>query len=133
DKVNLPTKEVSPLIFEIGRNGPVPLSSVKSDQSVHPDYDNSTQLIVIWLLLAAITLVMIFLLYQILPNSGILIGWLIVTVVIFYGIWWFIALNKANAPLSLTDGTSLWPTILIRIIACSLALLFLLYKSPEIL
>lgn len=121
----LAEKEVSPLIFEIGRNGPVPLSAIDSGQSVHPDYDNSTQLQTIWILSILMTLVLILFLLRILPSSGILIGWLIVTTIIFYGSW-LIALVEADAPFSLTDGTSLWPTILIRIIACSLVLLFFL-------
>lgn len=135
-------KEVSPLIFEIGRNGPVPLnvsemkkgceeSESNSNSSVHPCYDDSKQLKTILILLIVITLVLIFLLGEIQPNSGNLFIWLIVTAFVFY--WaWYSALDEANAPFNLTDGISLWPTVLIRIIVCLLATLFF-FKSVEIL
>lgn len=138
DDSKLIGKEAPPLLFEIGRNGPVHLflpeknhsnSNTKSlqsttpNQSVHPDYNNQTQLKSIFFSSILITFILIFLVYEIRPNSGVLVLWLIITALAFY-YFWNIALNENNAPLSLTDGTSLWPTIFIRIIACALAILF---------
>lgn len=135
-------KEVPPLLFEIGRNGPVHLflpeknhsndntnllKSTTPNQSVHPDYNNQEQLKLIFYSSILITFILIFLVYEIRQNSGELVLWLIITTLVFY-CFWYIALNENNAPLSLTDGTSLWPTIFIRIIAFSLVILFF-YKS----
>lgn len=181
DDFNSGDKIVDPLMFEIGRNGPVQLALKTPDQSVlktpaqlvqktscHHTNNNFTELKrscfnsfnsnnlteltsiytditpihpvdnrlkqaneQLWLSLG-ITLTLIFLLLGIRPHSGILVLWLFFSVFLIFFFTWPFATEPNEEPLSFTDGTSLWPTIIIRMIATLLAIAFI-YKAICIL
>lgn len=125
-------KAIPPLIFEIGRNGPVrmeqepehlPAGEIKN---IHPG-DNSLEQAEerYWLLLLlGITVALIFLLIAVRPHSFAVFSWLLITSLAVFGFAW-LAIAKFGEPLSFTEGISLWPTIFIRIIAISLAIFYI--------
>jgi hypothetical protein len=119
----------SPFIFEIGRNGPVHLKDTQDAQktgSIHlfDDYSNTKHLNETFWVLAVTSVILILTLQQILPHSGRLIIWLLLTTgFAFY--FTSEAITDKGEPFSFTDGVSLWPTILLRFLSCSLAIAFI--------
>ncbi len=122
-------KNNSSLIFEIGRNGPVHLKDTQDEQktgSIHlfDDDSNTKHLIETLWVLAVVSVILILTLQQILPHSSTLIIWLLLTTgLAFY--FTFEAITDEGEPFSFTDGVSLWPTILLRFLSCSLAIAFI--------
>ncbi|MCP5250439.1 MAG: hypothetical protein H6939_01770 [Burkholderiales bacterium] len=122
-------KNNSSLIFEIGRNGPVHLKDTKDKQkseSIYPfdDYNNIKHLNETFWVLAVVSVILILTLQQILPHSNTLVIWLLLTTgLAFY--FTFEAITDKGEPFSFTDGVSLWPTILLRFLSCSLAMAFI--------
>ncbi|AEJ01944.1 hypothetical protein Nit79A3_2160 [Nitrosomonas sp. Is79A3] len=131
NKKDLQNAQLSPLIFEIGRNGPVylPLSITNlGTDSIHPNYDQQKQLIYSLSFVFLITIALILTEYQMRPNSGAQTFWLSGTAIFLFLI---IALQvfflpTDNEPFSFTDGISTWPTILIRTFTILLVLAFII-------
>ncbi len=116
------------LIFEIGRNGPVHLKGdEQKSRFIHPfddDYNNIKHLNETFWVLAVVSVILILTLQQILPHSSTLVIWLLLTTgLAFY--FTFEAITDKGEPFSFTDGVSLWPTILLRFLSCSLAIAFI--------
>lgn len=117
-----------PQIFEIGRNGPVPLVQEKNEGlNYHPlDYGlEQTKKSLALLTMIIFSLIAFY--WKIRADSGKLsmglslsIGLWLATSAIF-AIAWFFATDKSGEALSLTNGTSLWPPIFIQLIAALLA------------
>ncbi|GJL76832.1 hypothetical protein [Nitrosomonas sp.] len=137
-KDNAETDEKSiekPLIFEIGRNGPVRLALTESDSTVincsntptdiHPcDKSKKQSEYRVWLLFS-IVFALILAVANFRPNSGatLFFGLLLSSIVIL-ALAMHLVTDIAGEPLSFTNGTSLWPTIFIQTIAILLALAF---------
>lgn len=139
-------KKVEPLIFEIGRNGPIylwqePLSESTSDgnntlqestktsgkKSIHPDYDQQQQLIYYLSFVFLIFVALILTEYQMRPNSGALTFFLSGSAILLFLVIYFFAYKDTNnEPLSFTDGVSILPTILIRLFTICLTLAFII-------
>ncbi|SCZ84633.1 hypothetical protein [Nitrosomonas mobilis] len=138
DDVKNDDKKPEPKIFEIGRNGPVLLAQEKDEQkkddesSIDP-LDNAQEQATEQLgLLGGITLVLIFFLWQVRPNSNYLIGWLFFGSLIIFPIAYAATIDTLGEPLSFKDGISLWPTVFIQIIATLLACAFI-FSTKRIL
>ena len=132
DGVTTP-KNIPPKIFEIGRNGPVHLIQEKDDESSIDPLDNAQEQATKQLmLLGGITIFLIFFLWQVRPNSNYIIAWLAIGSLIIFSIAFVFAIDASGEPLSFKDGTSLWPTIFIQIIATLLACAFI-FSTKRIL
>ena len=137
----------SPLIFEIGRNGPVylhhenncenkrPFDTIEcffstpepsSNNSIHKNYDKQGELKYYLLFICLIAAVLIFTEFEMRPFSGAQIIWLFITTAILLIFMLYAIYDTKGEPLSFTDGVSIWPTILIRILTCFLAFAFII-------
>lgn len=125
-----------PLLFEIGRNGPVSLgehtTNEYNDHVIHPKSNRIDQQTTILSALFLISIALIFTLYQIRPRSNVLVLFLSVSVIIFLGFAIFAITDKNGDPFSFTDGVSLWPTILIRLVVIILVFAFILKAIRDI-
>ncbi|SDY74698.1 hypothetical protein [Nitrosomonas sp. Nm58] len=119
---------ISPLIFEIGRNGPVRMEQehLPTDEikNIHPGDNSLEQAKNRYWLLLGITVVLIFLLMAVRHHSFAVFSWLLLTSIAVFGFAW-LAIAEFGESLSFTEGISLWPTIFIRIIAISLAIFYI--------
>ncbi|MEO8992271.1 MAG: hypothetical protein ABI284_08745 [Nitrosospira sp.] len=126
------SEPTSPQIFEIGRNGFVRLGSVLGKNGYHPSDDTLEQAKSrLWLLWAIISVLIVFY-WVIRPNSRKSFIWLLSGISAIYGIALFVATDDSGEPLSFTDGTSLWPTVFIQLIAISLAGAFFFRARGEL-
>ncbi len=126
------------LIFEIGRNGPVYLTTgnglQNESESVHPDYSKQkNQLnnqLILW---SFIVIALIFTVQQIKPHSGAIVIWLSTTAIVLFTLAFYAANWPGDEPFGFTDGVSMWPSILLRWFAFSLAaaFIFLTIRSLE--
>ncbi|SFD94296.1 hypothetical protein [Nitrosomonas sp. Nm166] len=96
----------------------------KEKKSIHPEDDRQEQVKKKYWLLLGIIVVLILLPFQFHPHSLILILWLCLTAGVVFSLAW-LAISSGE-PLSFTEGISLWPAILVRIIAISLAVFLIL-------
>lgn len=125
-------------IFEIGRNGPVLLAQEKDEQkkddesSIDPLDNAQEQATKQLMLLGGITIFLILFLWQVHPNSNYIIAWLAIGSFIIFCIAYVVAIDASAEPFSFKDGTSLWPTIFIQIIATLLACAFI-FSTKRIL
>lgn len=130
---------IKPIIFEIGRNGPVRLTDISpldtasqkngvAITDIHPTHDSQNGYDTSLLPLIILTLLLIFIIHQIRPNSGALIVMLIFSAAILFAFTHIITEIYNEEPFSLTDGVSVWPTIYLRLIAFALAVAFI-FKS----
>ena len=137
DGVTIP-ENILPKIFEIGRNGPVHLAQEKDEQkkgdesSIDPLDNAQEQATKQLMLLGGITIFLILFLGQVRPYSNYLIGGLFFGSLIIFSIAFVFAIDASGEPLSFKDGTSLWPTIFIQIIATLLACAFI-FSTKRIL
>lgn len=138
----------SPLIFEIGRNGPVYLHQENScenngegvmstrcffsipepptNNSIGRNYDQQNELTYYLLFVSLIAIVLIFTETEVRPFSGAQIIWLTITTFFLLIAMFFAVYNTKGEPLSFIDGVSVWPTILIRIFTVFLAFAFII-------
>lgn len=132
-----------PLLFEIGRNGPVRLEMhneygqtlphiYNNNSIVHPKLSNTNQHTPILFALILITVVLIVTLRQIRPNSNKLILSIVCPILILLSAAFFAAYDKDGDPLTFTDGVSVWPTILIRLIVIILVVAFIIKAIRDI-
>jgi hypothetical protein len=142
------SEATAPQIFEIGRNGFVrlvvskknedkgvnylPSDNTLEDLSYHPPDNTLEQAKYRLWLLWGITWFLIIFLWLILPNSGKLFFWLLFGISVICGIGWFFATDESGEPLSFTDGTSLWPTVFIQLIAILMAAGFFFRARREL-
>lgn len=112
-KSNIPNT-APPLIFEIGRNGPVYLAGYDKD-SVHPDYTKPQSRLINQLILwFFIAIALIFTVQQIKPHSGAIVFWLMATAIALFALAGYAINWGSEEPFSFTDGVSMWPSILLR-------------------
>jgi hypothetical protein len=128
-----------PLLFEIGRNGPVRLEPYKEQTHfynnrniVHPKLSKTNPHTPILVALSLMTIVLIIILHQIRPNSGMLILLITGSTVILLSAAFWAAYDKDGDPLAFTDGVSVWPTILIRLIVIILVVAFIIKAIRDI-
>ncbi|SEN49761.1 hypothetical protein SAMN05216404_10510 [Nitrosospira multiformis] len=124
----------SPQIFEIGRDVLVRLSSIQEKYEdlnyYHPPDDAAKQIKTELTLLTWIIFSLIAFYWRIRAHSDRLSIYLSFGTLVIFAIALFSATKEVGEPLSFTDGTSLWPTIFIQIIAIFLALAFF-YKARK--
>lgn len=118
--------EAPPLVFEIGRNGPIYLASADDKKnSVHPDYGDNNRLKKQLLFWVFIVVASIFIVHQIKPHSGVIVIWLAITAVGLFVIAFYAVNLKNDEPFSFTSGVSMWPSILLRWLTFCLAVAFI--------
>lgn len=129
------SETTSPQIFEIGRNGFIRLGlelEKNEDANYHPADNSLEQAKQRLLLLGAVILVLIIFYWLIRPNSGKSFFWLLFGISAIYFIARFVATDDSGEPLSFTDGTSLWPTVFIQLIAILMAVEFFFRARREL-
>lgn len=120
-------KNVPPLIFEIGRNGPVHLllSEEDTETTIHPINNSLEQSHFQIKLFFGIALALILIVASVRPHSGALVGWLLLSSAAIFALALAVALaDVTSEPFSFTNGTSLWPTIFIQMIVIFLVIAF---------
>ncbi len=145
DRIEEINKNISNIIkgriFEIGRNGAYPLkignnSNEKNEYNIHPEHSGyEIERTNIWIsVLSTISgIFIIIILYPIRRNlrpadkkeKGIIWLFVIPGILIYAIIFYANNSNNLGEPLSFTDGISLWPTVIIRIIAITFTMYFL--------
>lgn len=144
-KHRLENTKPSPLIFEIGRNGPVFLHQVNfcendtkvinircsfsipeipTNNSINRNYDQQNELKYYLLFISLIAIALIFTESEMRPFSGAQTIWLSIVTLLLIGLMFYAVYDTEGEPLSFTDGVSIWPTILIRIFIFFLAFAF---------
>ncbi|MDR4521273.1 MAG: hypothetical protein R3E36_11890 [Nitrosomonas sp.] len=147
-------KKVPPLIFEIGRHGPVRLTlpkekenskcpekncelkpeSEKLDDSssqttesltIHPDDTNIEQSNFRIVLLFGIALAIILIIAGFRPHSGVFVFSLLLSILVILWLALYAANDTTGEPLSFTNGTSLWPTIFMQTTVIFLTIAFI--------
>lgn len=129
------SETTSPQIFEIGRNGFVRLGSElekNGDANYHLPDNSLEQAKQRLLLLGTVILVLIIFYWLIRPNSEKSSIWLLIGISVICGIARFSATDDSGEPLSFTDGTSLWPSVFIQLIATLMAIEFFFRARREL-
>ncbi|MEP6879336.1 MAG: hypothetical protein ABI865_10845 [Nitrosospira sp.] len=136
------SKIAFPEIFEVGRNGFVRLDTAEKND-YHPtdntrknDYyptdntqENTLKQLWLWFVIAVSLIVFH---GTMRPWSKPLSWYLFLVTLTIFAIVFYLALEESKEPFSFTDGVSLWPTLLIQIIACFLALIFFVQTICEL-
>jgi len=120
-------RQISPLLFEVGRHGAERLSPVSRAivATLHPatpkrpDIKNTVYVFLFILLLILVV-------HQVKPFSGWPVFWSVIALLFAFNLA-FIAIISADGgePMSLTQGISIWPTEFIRYAALCLSIYFI--------
>ena len=122
-------QQIPPLLFEVGREGAVPLYLTPNDgrqdttaQPVREQPHGNAYVLAIVFLLAVVALA----LHQIKPASGsLIIGLAIAALGGLYLLMKAASASRIGDPVSFTEGVSIWPTFFIRYLALCLSAAFL--------
>ncbi|MDP9131979.1 MAG: hypothetical protein M3M98_02450, partial [Nitrospirota bacterium] len=141
-----------PRLYEIGRHGAVDMSldeprDIPSIHAPRPDLDLATgkqrlpdagkigwaALVAGAVMLCAFLLNSEFLeLFHARRHRNKLVFTFVLGIVMVGLLWWAMSDGAAGEPFSVTQGISVWPTTFIRLIACTLCMVFLWYASKRL-